>query len=186
MLSVVMIFAIDGPAHWLPALFTGGAFALGGLWAMVLTLLLWPLQPYQPARRAVGAVYRQLAALAEDLKALVEDEATPPAAWDDHATAHRRAVRDAIELARDVVDQITRVRGPQSGATVQSPIRLEAADEIFGALIGLSSVLETNPARARRPAACCGCSGRCCERSPRRSSAIWTRPRYRWRAASSW
>jgi len=151
MLSVVMIFAIDLPQHWAPALVTGGGFALGGLWALVLTLVLWPLKPYQPARRAVGGVYRQLAALADDVKALIDDETAQTAAWDDHATAHRRSVRDAIELAHGVVDQIAQVRGPQSGATVQSPIRLEAADEIFGALIGLASVIESN--RGARPAA---------------------------------
>jgi len=154
MLSVVMIFAIDIPQHWLAALSTGAAFAIGGLWALTLTLILWPLKPYQPARRAVAAVYRQLALLAEDMKSLAEadPETAPSTAWDDHATAHRRSVRDGIELARDVVDQIVRTRGPQSGATLQSPIRLEAADEIFGALIALASVIETTP--ATRPPTC--------------------------------
>ena len=151
MLSVVTIFAIDLPARLQPALLTAGAFALGGAWAMLLTLLLWRLHPYQPARRAVGAVYRQLAVLARDIKALADAGDEAPGSWDDHATAHRRSVREGIELAHEVVDRIARVRGPQSGATVQSPIRLEAADEIFGALIGLSSVIETNP--ATRPAA---------------------------------
>ena len=152
MLSVVLIFAIDLPQSWAPALLTGGAFAAGGLWALVLTLILWPLKPYQPARRAVAGVYRQVAAMADDMKSVAETDTAPPGVWDDHATAHRRTVRDAIELARGVVDQIASIRGPQSGATVQSPIRLEAADEIFGALIGLSSVLETNA--AARPVAC--------------------------------
>ena len=146
MLSVVMIFAIDLPQHWLAALTTGAAFAIGGLWALTLTLVLWPLKPYQPARRAVAAVYRQLALLAEDMKSLASSETTPSTAWDDHATAHRRSVRDSIELARVTVDQIASIRGPQSGATLQSPIRLEAADEIFGALIALASVIETTPA----------------------------------------
>lgn len=151
MLSVVMIFAIDVAGNWHHGLMLGTAFALGGLWALVLTLLVWRLHPYAPARRAVGAAYRQLAALADDLKSLLAATSIPPSAWDDHARAHRRAVRDAIELARDHVHQIAGNRGPASGVTVQSAIRLEAADEIFGVLIGLSALVQDDP--AARPAA---------------------------------
>ncbi len=151
MLSVVMILAIDRVSPWREALPTAAAFAVGGVWALLLTLLLGRVRPYQVAHRAVGEVYRQLATLAEDLKALIDAPKVPADAWDDHARAHRRSVRDAIELARELVHQTFQTRGPQSGVTVQSPIRLEAADEIFGALIGLSSVLESIP--STRPAA---------------------------------
>ena len=148
MSSIVMILAIDRGATFHQAVLTGGAFAIGGLWAMLLTLVLWRLHPYQPARRAVGAVYRQLASLVDDMRLLAEAPDVTSSQWDEHARAHRRAVRDAIELARDMVHQVAHVRGPQSGTTLQSPIRLEAADEIFGALVGLSAVIE-NDAAAR-------------------------------------
>ena len=34
----------------------------GGLWAMVLSLWLWPLHPYQPIRESVAACYRAISA----------------------------------------------------------------------------------------------------------------------------
>jgi len=36
-------------------------FVLGGLWAALLTLLLWPVDPFRPAREAVAACYLVLA-----------------------------------------------------------------------------------------------------------------------------
>ncbi len=151
MLSVVMIFSIDRPAHLSHALLTGGAFTLGGVWVAILTLALGRVRPHQPAYRAVGGVYRCLAALAGDMKLLADDPQAPQTAWDDHARAHRRAVRDAIENAREIVHQTLRSFGPVRGVTVQSPIRLEAADEIFGVLIGLSALIQADP--TLRPAA---------------------------------
>jgi uncharacterized membrane protein YccC len=50
-------------------------------------------------------------------------------------------VRDAIERARAAVLATVRSRGPVSGRAAQSWLRLETADQMFGALIGLSDLL---------------------------------------------
>jgi len=52
-------------------------------------------------------------------------------------------VRDAIEAARTIVLETVRSRGPASGRAAQSVIRLEAADQLFGALIAMSELLES-------------------------------------------
>lgn len=119
----------------------GGAFLGGNLWAALLTLAIWRVYPYLPARRAVADVYRALALLTADLRLVLAHEAPHETIWDQHARAHRRGVRDAIERARAAVLATVRARGPFSGRAAQSWLRLETADQIFAALIGLSELL---------------------------------------------
>ena len=60
LLSFALIFALDRP---LPDLATAAAlaagFIAGGLWATLLTLVIWRLHPFLPARRAVAEAYRR-------------------------------------------------------------------------------------------------------------------------------
>src|SRR5262249_32953739 len=125
-------------------------FAAGGLWATVLTLLLWRLHQYRPAREAVGVVWRDLAALTGDLRRLAAREATETAEWDDHARAHRRALRTAIEYARGLVTDLVSARGSMSLRASQALLRLEAGDQLFGALTALTDLVEEAPPARRR------------------------------------
>jgi uncharacterized membrane protein YccC len=152
LLCFAVILALDRP---LPDLATAGSlaagFVAGGLWATVLTLGVWRLYPYLPARRAVAEVYRRLGLLVGDLR---EAMATGGdlARWEAHAREHRRGVREAIEAARGVVFDTLRTRGAVGVRGGHSLIRLEAADQIFGALIGLSDLAEHATALERRAA----------------------------------
>jgi uncharacterized membrane protein YccC len=143
LLGVVLVLALDRP---LPGLSAAGmvaaSFVVGGLWATLLTMVVWRIHPYAPARRSVAEVYRQLALLVANMRDLVRADRPPAAAWEAHARAHRRSVREAIEQARATVFDTVRVRGPVSPRAAQGLIRLEAADQLFGALIALSDVLE--------------------------------------------
>src|SRR6185295_17938289 len=93
LLSVVLIFALDRPLAWHEAPVVTAMFIAGGLWAIVLTLLLWRLHQYRPARESVAEVWRQLAALTGDLRRLAGRENLAAADWDDHARAHRHRKR---------------------------------------------------------------------------------------------
>ncbi len=151
LLSVVLIFALDRPLAWHEAPVVTGMFIAGGLWAIVLTLLLWRLHQYRPARESVAEVWRQLAALTGDLRRLAAREDLATADWDDHARAHRRAVRIAIEGARGLVMDLVSTRGPISLRGSQALLRLEAGDQLFGALIALTDLIDEAPP-ARRAA----------------------------------
>jgi uncharacterized membrane protein YccC len=143
LLSIVIVLSLDTA---LPNLATAGtlaaAFLGGGLWATLLTLVIWRLHPYLPARRAVAEVYDALALMVADLIALLRVNTTDEAAWEAHARQQRRAVREAIEAARGIVFDTLRAHGAATHGAAQSLIRLEAADQIFGALIALSDLLE--------------------------------------------
>ncbi|HTZ77846.1 MAG TPA: FUSC family protein [Stellaceae bacterium] len=153
LLCVVLVLSLDRTLPDLASAATlGGTFLAGGLWATLLTLGLWRLHPYLPARRALAGAYRSLALLTQDLRAVIR-AGTADADWERHARAHRRTVREAIETARGAVLETVRSRGPASARAAQSVIRLEAADQLFGALIALSELLETAGSRDRAIAA---------------------------------
>ncbi|UDL95008.1 FUSC family protein [Lichenihabitans sp. PAMC28606] len=142
-LIVVLALAIDAPLTPDKALSFFLYFGVGGLWACLLTVLLWRIQPDRPAIQAVAAVWSAQAALAADLRDMLLRPGTSQADWDDHARGHRRAVRAHIEEARSIVSTSVRRRGLVSGRGTQALLLLEAADQLFGELIILSELLET-------------------------------------------
>jgi uncharacterized membrane protein YccC len=152
LLSVVIVLALDYPAHSLAqAAGQGLNIAAGACWAALLTLVIWQIHPYQPARRALADVARKLSLLAKDLARLANSEETA-AAFEAHAARHRGAVRDAIETARGVALDTFRRRGVVTGRAAQLTIRLQTCEQIFGGLIALSDILDNTPA-ARAPTA---------------------------------
>src|SRR5580704_10909915 len=58
------IIAFGGANHTTAAVFTNTRdFIIGGLWAATLSLVLWPADPFRPARAAVADVFATLAEL---------------------------------------------------------------------------------------------------------------------------
>ncbi len=146
LLTVVLVLAVRAPVpHLADAATLGGMFLAGSAWALLLTMAIWRLHPYRPARRAVAEAYRAMAALAADLRRMLEAGPADEARWDHHARLHRRQVRAAIEQAREAVFATVRVRGPVSGRTAQTWVRLEAADQLFGEFMALSDLLAGDP-----------------------------------------
>ncbi len=140
LLAVVAVLALDHGEDLQTAAMLAALFGAGSLWALVLSLVIWRLHPFLPARTAVANVYRRIGILATDVSDQVNGAATPD--WAAHARAHRRYVRDGIEAARVELLDILRSRGqggPRGNALV---IQIEAADQIFGAVIALSDILE--------------------------------------------
>ena len=62
------IIAFGGAGHdWATAVSDTRSFIAGGLWAAALSLVLWPVDPFRPARNAVAEVYATLAELVHAL-----------------------------------------------------------------------------------------------------------------------
>jgi uncharacterized membrane protein YccC len=151
LLAVVLLLGTDEKLSLAHAALVAGVFIAGGAWALLLTLAIWRIHPYGPARRAVADVWAELAALARMIQRLCEADADVPA-WDGQARGGRGGVRAAIERARTTLMETVDTRGPASGPAAQNLLRLEAADQIFAALIGLSDVLEAADTEARAQA----------------------------------
>jgi uncharacterized membrane protein YccC len=153
LLSVVQILALDRADPSLTeAAILAAAFIAGSLWSILLTMVIWRIYPFRPARRAVAEAYRVLSELVRDLHKLVQAPKITDAAWELHARIHRRATREAIETARTAVMDTLRARGAASNRAAQAVIRLETADQIFGGLIALSDLLEHGSPNERKVA----------------------------------
>ena len=160
LLVVVTVLALDRVETPGAALTVGALFGAGSLWAVALTMVIWRLHPYRPARHATANSFRRLGLMVADLARLCDSTppGTPPntqpgALWSDHARAHRRHVRDGLEAARTLVLDTVRIRGGGSARANQSLIQVEAADQLFGALIALADILEGADAPTRAAAA---------------------------------
>jgi uncharacterized membrane protein YccC len=116
---------------------------VGGVWAMLVALVLWPLRPYRPVRLAVSAAYRAVADYADDVA--TTSRAGGP-------TGPTR-VRGALETARAALATVRRGRPGETRRGERLLVLGELAEQMFGHLFGLSDVVETIPEASRRPAA---------------------------------
>ncbi len=110
-------------------------FLAGGAWAMLLSLVLWPLRPYRPVREAVAAAYRAVAEYADYLAARTGGGDGPAPL----------GVRPALELARAALATVRRGRPGETGRGERLLVLGETADQIYGNLFGLSDELDSLP-----------------------------------------
>ncbi|MDB5360089.1 MAG: hypothetical protein JWO51_1386 [Rhodospirillales bacterium] len=123
----------------------------GGLWAMALALILWPVHPNAASRRAIGACWLSLADYATALGQVHAQQESSETEWGRLVRERRNAVRAAIETARSTLAD-TRRRTPGESERGASLVVLAAEiDQIFAALIALSEVLELASAIDRHP-----------------------------------
>jgi uncharacterized membrane protein YccC len=143
-IAVIYAVAVGSPSaapH--AALLRAEMFLLGVAWSMVLSLILWPLHPFRPARRAVAATYRVLADFARSLGQVTRtlgDESS--GAIHAHARAHHADVRSALEGARLVLAQTRRPRQGRSPRGEQLLVLTEGAEQLFGTLVAIDAELE--------------------------------------------
>ncbi|ABI61301.1 FUSC family protein [Granulibacter bethesdensis] len=136
------------------------AFLAGSLWTQMIALGVWNIRPFIPAKRAVSAVFSSLADMVEEMVEVLSISSSqlhspldaPLAApsadhdhvllWSNMARRHRARIRDMIERARGLLVDMRHRRGVGSELGTMLLARLEAADQIFGALIAMSDILE--------------------------------------------
>ena len=146
LLSVWIVLAVDIRQPDLQsALVSGGMFFAGSIWAIVLTSVIWRIQTTAPFRRSIGDCYRALAAMAQDMREILATRGDPvqtATRWERNARIFRGNGRIAIETARVNVLALARSRGNGSPRIARGWLRLEVADQTFGALSGVADILE--------------------------------------------
>ncbi|MEP7065886.1 MAG: FUSC family protein [Gemmatimonadota bacterium] len=145
-LFIAVIYAVavgsPSPVRHAPLLRAEMLFA-GAAWAMVLSLLLWPLHPFRPARRAVANAYRLLAEFAASLEHVTRVLGDPGSAQlRGTARAHHGDVRGALEAARLVLAGTRRPRQGRSPRGEQLLVLTEGAEQLFGTLVAIDAELE--------------------------------------------
>ena len=146
--SVLNMFVISlaWPTSGLGEAFGRAGYALlGGAWAAVLALVLWPIRPYRPARLAIGDCLRTLVEYVTQVISALE--APEPA--DDQLPIGSLTVRAALEHARGTLATIRRGRPGESGRGERLVVLSETADRMFGNLMALVETIIAIPPSAR-------------------------------------
>ena len=123
------------------------AYTLGGLWAAAISLFLWPVDPFRPARLEVAACYELLANFTAGL------HASPPTQGQPSHDADRT---DAVDFKRQLRAKLESAHAALSATAARAPVRtvrarnlsvlLETADLIFAATVRLTELAEVVPA----------------------------------------
>jgi uncharacterized membrane protein YccC len=146
---LTFVIALGLPAPDAVSAVQRGAFVLvGGGWYMLLSLVLWPIRPYTPVRRAVAACYRAVADYADAMGARAFAGASLDA-WE--ARDHVLDIRQALEQARTALAVARRGRPAESSRGERLLVLHETIDQLFVHLVALLDAQETTPASARQP-----------------------------------
>lgn len=140
--------AIAYPATFADAISRAGFIIAGGAWAMAVALTLWPLRPYRPARLAVAASWRALADYAEEA---TSELGRSRISGTREYPLSLPMVRTTLENARDVLAQIRQGRAGSSARGDQLIVLAQAADQLFGHIVGAAESVESIPGAERDP-----------------------------------
>jgi len=118
------------------------AYVLGGLWAALLSLFLWPLDPFRPARLAVAECYTKLAEFTAGVHLTAPDSA------DRQAERHRmhelqRYMRTSMEAARTAIGATGARVTARTIRASSLTVLLETADILFAGTIRWTELYET-------------------------------------------
>ena len=110
-----------------------GFVVVGGAWASLVALVLWPLRPYRPVRLAVAAAYRALADFSDEVAVSTRRR--------DVGTRPPR-VRAALEVAHAATATVRRGRAGESGRGERLVVLSELVEQLFAQAFGLSDVAD--------------------------------------------
>jgi len=140
-LAVIFVASLGVHAVELDAAVTRGAALLfGGTWAMLQSLLLWPLHPYLPSRKAIARVYTELGDGARELAALAR-AAAPTEEWEG-AIARHSPIRIQIEEARQTLATTRVGRGDETERGEHLLVLLEQSEQALAVLFALTQAME--------------------------------------------
>lgn len=139
---VIYFAGVGATQHTLAgALGNARDFVLGGAWAAALSLVLWPLDPFRPARLGVAACYARLAAFTREMAW------TPPHSVEREVARQRthalqRAMRLKMEEARAALGATT-ARSPSRTLRARNlAVLLETADILFAETLRWTELFE--------------------------------------------
>jgi len=144
-LFIAVVFAVaTGTASMAPhtAALRTEIFLGGAVWAMLLSLVLWPLHPFRPARRAVAHSYRTLAEFSFALEELTKMPGADATAARERAHASHAAVRTSLEAARVALTDVRKPKQGRSPRGEQLLVLTEGAEQLFGTVVAIDAELE--------------------------------------------
>jgi uncharacterized membrane protein YccC len=143
LVQVIYICGIGAPtSNWHEALTRGLLLLVGGAWAALLSLFLWPLDAYRPARGAVAACYQELASFLASVTELSNRSEQRPALWHRLAKHHQYRIRRAVENGWQAVASIRAEHQVDTAQGYQLVVLLETADLLIARTVAMAEHLE--------------------------------------------
>lgn len=136
-LILVAYFAgLGGVQHTLAGAILSAEMVLaGGAWAVVLSLVLWPVDPFRPARLAVAECYRSMVAFVDSLNSSSEPVELAAFEW-------QRQQRPKIEDARTAL-VVTAARAPSRTHRARNlTVLLETSDLLLARTMRLTELAD--------------------------------------------
>jgi uncharacterized membrane protein YccC len=144
LVQVIFICGLGSPTvGWREALAHSLLLLVGGAWAAVLSLFLWPLDAYRPARAALSTCYTELASFLGSVSELASRESQRPALWHRLARHHQYRVRRAVEQGWQAVASIRARRQADTPQGHHLVVLLEHADLLIARTVALAEHLES-------------------------------------------
>jgi len=143
LVEVIFICGIGAPtSSWHEAVSRGLLLLAGGAWAALLSLFLWPLDAYRPARAAVSTCYEELASFLGSVAELAARPEQRPALWHRLAQHHQYRVRRAVEQGWQAVASIRAEHRAETAQGNQLVVLLENADLLIARTVALAEYFE--------------------------------------------
>ena len=140
-LILVLYFAgLGGTQHTLAgALLSAEMLLLGGAWAVVLSLVLWPVDPFRPARLAVAECYQAMALFVDELS---PSRRSASGSVEQAAFEWQRQQRARMEAARTAL-AATAARAPVRTIRARNlTVLLETADLLLARAMRLTELAD--------------------------------------------
>ena len=148
LVQVIFVCGVGTPStHWREALGWALMLLAGGAWAALLSLFLWPLDAYRPARSAVSDCYAELASFLGSVADLASREQQRAALWHRLAQHHQYRVRRAVERGWQAVASVRAERQAETVRGRQFVVLLEHADLLIARTVALAEHLEAEAGR---------------------------------------
>lgn len=147
LVQVVYVCGIGAPSpDWRTALNLGLLLLAGGAWASVLSLFLWPLDPYRPARGAIAHCFEELASFLGSIRELADRPHANASLWHRLAQHHQYRVRQAVERGWEAVAHVRAERLSETAQSQHLIVLLETADMLIARTVALAEHLEVQAA----------------------------------------
>ncbi len=146
-LAVIFVASLGAAAvPWEGALERGAALLFGAGWAMVQSLVVWPMHPYLPARKALARLYATFAEAADELAELSRT-ATSAEQWEEASQRQAGPLRIEIEAGRNSLAAARVGLGSEARRFEHLLVILEQGEPMSAALSALAEAMEAASAR---------------------------------------
>jgi uncharacterized membrane protein YccC len=116
-------------------------YVAGGLFAMLFTLMLWPIRPLGPAARAVSDGYRTFGSFVEQMARLLRDPDSKLREWEVKTQAARSTLYARLDAAREITAAERSGRAGASPATERMVELTSTLDRLYRWTLSFSDSL---------------------------------------------